>query len=266
MKQRKTLVALAAFIILNWSAALAQQPPNSVEGILLPVNPTSADSLKLSTMNFSCGGAYRYKANPYKVVMVDSNITVTLGDTDGSPHALCPVGAREEVDLGRLLPGNYRLTLIGAQNSYRPGTLIDKAPFIVADARANKAAPFVRLDYSGHWWDPNDSGWGLFIWQDAKSPTDNLLAAWFSYTADGKPIWYVFQPKWVTSSATDIANLLQGSRLPGAMSPPPTMGSFTSVGTAKLDFTNIGIADEGKLSYTFTNGATMTRNIVRFRP
>jgi hypothetical protein len=201
--------------------------------------------------------------------MLANNITVTIGeDTQVCP----PTGLMEprvEFDLGRLPAGSYSLTTILSAISLAgsvPVTVIDKAPFVVTDARANKAAPFVRLDYSGHWWDPNDSGWGLFIWQDAKSPTDNLLAAWFSYTIDGKPIWYVFQPKWVTSSATDIANLLQGSRLPGAMSPPPTMGSFTNVGTANLYFTNYGTADEGELVYAFTNGATTRRKIVRFKP
>ena len=139
-------------------------------------------------------------------------------------------------------------------------------PFTVTDARAIKAAPYVRLDYSGHWWDPNDSGWGLFIWQDARSRVDSVLAAWFIYGADGKPIWYVFQPPWSTSNATMETALLRTSRPPGAAVLPPGPTTNVSVGTASLDFTNTGTGDVGKLTYTFTGGATVVRNIQRFKP
>ena len=36
--------------------------------------------------------------------------------------------------------------------------------------------------------------------------------------------------------------------------------------TASLDFTNFGTADEGKITYTFTRGQTLTRTIKRFQP
>jgi hypothetical protein len=249
-------------------AAYAQQLPSLVgTSFLLPSNPTSADTVKLNTSNNTCGGTNPYIANPYKVSASQNNITVTLGERTSSITPTCPSGPREEIDLGRLPAGSYTITLVSTGIGNTTGvTIIDKAPFTITDARANKAAPYVRLDYSGHWWDPNDSGWGLFIWQDARNPSDSILAAWFTYTSDGKPMWYVFQPKWATSSATLNADLLQGTRLPGTSSPPATTGSFTAVGTAKLDFTNFGTADEGKITYTFNNGATLTRTIQRFRP
>ena len=240
----------------------AQLPPFGTS-TLLPVNPTSADNLKLSISDRTCGGRVPYKANPYRVSMLANAVTVTLGESVPGLVPLCPPTPREEIDLGRLPPGNYTLTLIGQSGIDAGGTLIDKAPFTVSDARALKTAPYVRLDYSGHWWDPNDSGWGLFIWHDAR---DNVLAAWFTYTPDGKPMWYVFQPTWTTSSSTVTTPLLQTSRLPGPTSPPPAPTSYATVGSASLDFTNVGTADEGKLTYTFTGGAQQVRNIQRFKP
>lgn len=136
--------------------------------------------------------------------------------------------------------------------------------FTVSDARANKITPYVRLDYSGHWWDPSDSGWGLFIWQDA---ADNVLAAWFTYGADGKPIWWVFQPRWQFSATTLDADLVQTSRMPGPTSPPPNPTSTLVVGKAKLDFRRIDTnAESGTITYTIGNGPTITRTIQRFKP
>ena len=174
----------------------------------------------------------------------------------------CIGGPDEEIDIGTLPPGDYTASV----PQVRQPTTLDEVAFKVTDARVNKRAPYVRLDYSGHWWDPNDPGWGLFIWQDARSPTDSLLAAWFTYAADGKPNWYVFQPAWQTSTATQTAPLANSTRLSGTSSPPPTAGTPSAVGTASLDFTNFGTGDEGKITYTFTGGQTLTRTIQRFRP
>ena len=266
MNKHISLFAIALFAILSAGTVRAQLPPSGTT-VLLPANPTSADNIKLSMLDRSCGGAFRYKANPYTVAMSQNNITVVLGETvNVGPYPLCPPGgAREEIDLGRLPAGNYTLTVAEAANGVgnRSGVVFSNAPVTVTDARATKTAPYVRLDYSGHWWDPNDSGWGLFIWHDAR---DNLLAAWFTYTPDGKPIWYTFQPKWETSAATFTTDLLQTSRLPGATSPPPNPTAYAVAGSASLDFTNFGTADEGKLTYTFAGGAKLVRNIQRFKP
>ena len=262
LKKQTNLLVAGLLAMLGVGTVHAQLPPFGTS-TLLPVNPTSADNLKLSISDRTCGGRVPYKANPYRVSMLANAVTVTLGESVPGLVPLCPPTPREEIDLGRLPPGNYTLTLIGQSGIDAGGTLIDKAPFTVSDARALKTAPYVRLDYSGHWWDPNDSGWGLFIWHDAR---DNVLAAWFTYTPDGKPMWYVFQPTWTTSSATVTSPLRQTSRLPGLTSPPPTATTYATVGSASLDFTNFGTADEGKLTYTFTGGTQQVRNIQRFKP
>ena len=261
MKNRLSLFAIVLFTILCGGAVYAQVLP--FNALMLPTDPTSADNLKL-IIGRPCSGFLPYKANAYQVGMSQNNITVTRGEVVNNPVPTCPPSPPDEIDLGRLPAGNYTLTVINAAIGNIPSRAeFANVPFTVTDARATKVAPYVRLDYSGHWWDPNDSGWGLFIWHDAR---DAVLAAWFTYTPDGKPIWYVFQPTFNTSSATAATPLRQTSRLPGLTSPPPGPTSLTVVGSASLDFTNFGTADEGKLTYTFTGGAQQVRNIQRFKP
>lgn len=240
------------------------------DAYLMPAKPTSADNLKLSLVR-ACSDIVPYKANAYQVGMAQNNITVTRGELQAGGFAgVCLPAPRDEIDLGRLPAGNYTLTVINAASGLNTPSKAEylNVPFTVTDARQLKAAPFVRLDYSGHWWDPNDSGWGLFIWHDAR---DNVLAALFTYGADGKPIWYVFQPTWRTFAATNLAILQQTSRSSGSTVPPPNPTNYSVAGTASLDFTQLGTAtnfpaETGKLTYTLTGGATTVRNIQRFKP
>ena len=266
MKRQINFLAFILTAILSSGQASAQLTAFG-DAVLLPANPTSADNLKLSLRGRTCGGYLPYKANSYRVSMSQNNITVTLGERVQNPVPLCPPTPRDEIDLGRLPAGSYTLNLDlsadGTSGGFSSGMAFTNASFTIADARLVKTAPFVRLDYSGNWWDPNDPGSGLFIWHDAR---DNVLAAWFTYGADGKPIWYVFQPTWQTFAATNTAALSRTGRMPSPTAPPPNPTTYTVAGTASLDFTNPGLADEGKFTYTFTGGQTTVRNIQRFKP
>ena len=71
--------------------------------------------------------------------------------------------------------------------------------FNVIDARLKKGMADPTMDFSDHWWDENDQSWGLFIWQDN---ANNMMAAWFTRTPDGKSAWYVFQPVWATVNSS----------------------------------------------------------------
>jgi hypothetical protein len=236
---------------------------------LNPRQPTSADNISYLFPNQTCSGQTPYIGNPYTVSMTQNQITVRMAARElGNPVGVCPSAPRESVNLGTLPAGSYTLTVIEQiDNSSRP--ILADFPFTVTDARPAKAAPYVRLDYSGTWWDPADPGWGLFVWQNAASPRDDVLAAWFTFGADGKANWYTFQPTWRTATATNDAPLVQSSRPPSSSNPPPGPNSSGSVGTAALDFTipfNMFSPDAGVLTYTLGNGAKQTRNIQRFKP
>ncbi len=266
MNKLTILVAFALFCALADKAGQAQVFPFPAD-TLLPVNPTAVDSLKLSLVDRTCGGGLRYKADSYNVAMAQNNITVSLGERLNGITSICPLAPREEIDLGRLPPGNYTVTVIDFPGN--PGTQTTQLvnfPFTVTNPRRAKAAPYVRLDYSGTWWDPNDPGWGLFIWQDASRPTDSILAAWFTFTSDGKSAWYTFQPTWASASVTAEAPLLQSTRQPGAVNPPSGPNTNTAAGVASLDFTTSSAGDEGTLIYTFGTGVKQVRTIKRFKP
>ena len=257
------------FLIVLAGVFCGSAPAQSVE--LLPAKPTSADSVRLRLAEF-CTRSDPFAVNAYHVSMARNKITVRLGPQIGG--SLCPGGVFQFpfiVDLGRLPPGDYTVTVERAPFATNPPSIaLDNAPFTVTDP-TNKHLPYVRLDYSGHWWDPNDPGWGLFIWHGA---ADQILAAWFTYGTDGKPIWHVIQPSfpgvrnpWFTFASTyyDLP-LYQTSRAPGTSVPPSNPTTVTQIGDARLDFSDYGSADEGKFIYTLKGGVTQTRNIRRFRP
>lgn len=263
MKQRILLLALG--LAISFCALQA----NAQTAMLIPSKPTSADSLIFS-IDLHCAEA-AFKANAYRVKMVQNNIAITLGELQTGLifPGVCPPSPMVEVELGKLPAGDYTLSMTRpAQDGLPERVYFSNFAFTVTDARLQKVFPWVRLDYSGHWWDPNDSGWGLFIWHDAR---DRILAAWFTYGTDGKPIWYVFQPTWEDFATTASAAISQTSRMPGPTSPPPNPTSYTTVGTASLDFRSIPTVtgqttfDAGKLTYTFAGGQTIVRNIQRFK-
>ncbi len=244
---------------------------------MYPANPTSADTLTLALSRYkTCGTGPRTifgLGNLYRVSMAQNVVNVNMAVNTSDiiyPSGGCGVANPDVVEIGRLPAGNYVLNVVEPQSITSPALptkLVDNYSFTVSDARADKASPWVRQDYSGHWWDPNDSGWGLFIWQDAKSPTDNILAAWFTYAPDGKSQWYVFQPTWQNPLATTTAPLWLTLRPPGATSPPPGNTGLATVGTASLDFDDPGATGAvGKITYQFGTGPTLVRTIRRFAP
>ena len=275
----QTLVWRFAAILIGgiYIGALNAQTPQVLPGeraYLYPANPASTDTLRLllrRTCDVTTGGV-----NLYRVSMSQNNITVLLGSNFSLPVGTCPPqnGGGDEIELGRLPAGSYTLTVLEPETpNARANTLVSSYPFTVIDARAEKTSPWVRLDFSGHWWDPADPGWGLFIWQDARAPADSILAAWFTYAADGKPQWYVFQPTWQSHAATTTTPMMTVTRPPGTTSPPsyanPPIGSISGtsiVGIASLDFTGTGVGGVGKITYKFGDGPTLVRTIRRFVP
>jgi hypothetical protein len=267
MINRFSFVGLVLFAVVNCNLSHAQTAPNPTfaDGILIPANPSSADNIVLSLFGRTCSRGYA--AERYRVSMAQNHVTVKLGE-QGPPIiiGLCPPQPRDEIDLGKLPAGDYTVTVIESVNGPFKSNPIQNAPFTVTDARVLKQKPWVNLNYAGMWWDPADSGSGLFIWQDA---LDNTLATWFTYGADGKPSWYVFQPKWGYFGSDTLAatELLQTDRKPGPTISPPGPTSYTVVGTAWLNFLHYKADDEsGELSITFKGQPTRVIKIQRLKP
>ena len=264
---RKFLATLACLLFLPASipAALAQSVP-----LLYPAAPTSADNIILSFGITTCPAPMPVK-DWYRVATSGNKIRVTLGAVGIVPGAstLCPSappGIYLYADLGRFPAGTYLFDFVKEFADGTATTYASNIAVTVTDARALKKAPFVTLNYSGHWWDPAEPGWGLFVWQDEK---DNLLAAWFTYGDDGKPVWYTIQSgSWKGPSYYE--GLLIATSQPGINGfVKSTTVAAQPIGTATLAFGSIRNGDshgeEGQFTYT-RNGVTQTKVIRRFKP
>ncbi len=270
--------------------ATAQLAPQAVFNPLLPAKPSSSDNLifRVINPNTACIPIIRRltdQPNTYRITMENNHITIKFSlkwrepEIFVSPFQPGPQ-IPTEAQIGRLPPGRYTLSTEGLQCGRGKVELLPEYQnyaFTVTDGRDLKTLPFVVLDYSGHWYDPADPGWGVFISQDAR---DNVLAAFFTYSADGKPAWYVFQPTWQIPFRTNMADLWQTAKPPGATSPPSGATQLIPIGQAKLDFLPLGKRDlfgniivpdtfdatevKGRIIYKFGDGPEQERNMVRF--
>ena len=237
---------------LFFSTACFSQPVT-----LSPTAPTSADSITLRYRTNLV--AARYLADAYKVSMTNNRIRVVFGPVAQLPAIPPNFPVTVEVDIGRLPSGNYVVDAFSVDPT-QPGSAIAlDIPLVVTDNRTVKAAPYVRLNYSDHWWNPAESGWGLFIWHDN---LDRVIAAWFTYGSDNKADWVTIQTgSWVGFNRYD-APLIRTTGPAFFAFVPGSAAQTQVVGTASLSFTD---ANNGTFTYTL-NGVTQTKNITRFKP
>ena len=234
---------------------------------IYPALPTSADNIVLSFPLTICPTPTPLK-DWYRVAMVGGRIRITLGPIGRTAGQLCPSappGIYLYADVGRLPAGNYVIDVMKEASDGTTTVAQSNIALSVSDGRAGKILPYVTLNYSGHWWDPTDPGSGIFIWHDEK---DNVIAAWFTYGEDGKPVWYTIQAGRWTSFGRYEGQLITTGR-PGANRfVQDNTVVATPVGTAILQFFSIGNGDshgdEGQLIVT-RNSVTETRVIRRFK-
>ncbi len=134
-------------------------------------------------------------------------------------------------------------------------TNADPASLQVAlQGQGSGAAPAIGA-YSGLWWNPNESGWGLSVSQHRNT----IFAAAYSYDAAGLPVWYVM------SNCPLSGNGCTGPlyRVSGGTSPAVAWNdagkTVTNVGTGTLTFSD---ADNGYFSFAL-DGAIGSKAITR---
>jgi hypothetical protein len=207
---------ICAWSCVSFGQAQVNNPPYNP---ILPAQPTSSDNL-IAVVNYFHYCYPNVKKNPYTMKMEQNRITVTFnkdGTDEYIPAIPAPYGPPALVlDIGRLPPGNYTFSTAGSpcvsQIPRAPWPSFTDYAFTVTDSRPAKPIPWITQDLSGHWWDPANPGHGVFIHQDAK---DNVLATWFTYDANGKDAWHVFQPKWAgyrQTQYTEEAAIWQASK------------------------------------------------------
>jgi cyclophilin family peptidyl-prolyl cis-trans isomerase len=111
------------------------------------------------------------------------------------------------------------------------------------------------IDFTDLWWNTNESGWGLSISQQFNI----VFAAWYTYDAAGKPVWYVAPNCPVAANGcTSPFYRVSGAT---AITAPWNAASklVEQAGTMTLSFTD---AANGTMRYTI-NGTDYSRAITR---
>ena len=115
--------------------------------------------------------------------------------------------------------------------------------------------------YTGMWWNPQESGWGLSLNQGASNA---LFGAWFVYGSNSQPEWFTLQGGQWTSS-TRWQGLVYRTTGPFFAGPDfdPRLVLVQAAGTATLDFSQVP-GDEDRARFTYTvGGVTATKTISR---
>ena len=250
MKKFYVRLAVAIIYLLGAASSFAQKSIG-----VLPTAPNSSDTI-IVTMQFS--PVPLFTGDTYSVEMVSNRIRLILGAYNG--FGIVPLIVPFQAEIGKLPAGTYVVDAFLPDSTTGIPVLIgSSSSFTVTNSRIGKTRPYVALNVADHWWNPTESGWGLFIWHDR---LDRLLAAWFTYGADNKPVWYTIQGgAWTGSNVYEGSIYQTTGPVFSAFTPGSNIG-VQAVGTAKLGFS---FDNTGTFTYTL-NGVTQTKQITRFKP
>jgi hypothetical protein len=217
---------------------------------IVPSEPSAFDPINLRMTVDSCTfvpGTVRVASagNVLKVTQQLNNCLVP-----GTPEVV-------DIRLGTLAPGDYRVEVFASQST--DGPAVEALSFQVSERleiAVFPTAPRPLTDYSGLWWNPQESGWGLSLHQ---SPAHTVFGALFIYNAAGEPEWYTLQGGQWASSTTWTGPIYRTS---GPVSGPrydPRLLLVQAAGTATLEFRHTpGTEDIARFTYSLGNMAVTT--------
>jgi hypothetical protein len=117
-------------------------------------------------------------------------------------------------------------------------------------------APQPSIDYTGAWYLPSESGWGLSIVKGASTTLGVIL---YHYDPDRSPAWYILQNGAWQSPTVFAGTLYRFSGPAYSEVFNPAQVSNASVGTATLTFTS---ATQATLAYSI-NGVALTKSVTK---
>jgi hypothetical protein len=130
--------------------------------------------------------------------------------------------------------------------------------FSVADSYSNRSHPFPIVDHTDHWWNPQESGWGMSIMQHANG---QLFAVWFVYNNANQAVWYTLQPGQWTDFKTFTGTVYKttGPYFGGPFDPHQV--GVTQAGSGTLSFDS---PSTGTFTYT-VDGVSASKTITRLQ-
>jgi len=219
---------------------------------IVPPQPASFETVNLRMTVDSC----TFVPGTIRVTMVSNVIRVTELFNNcfapGTPQVV-------DVKLGALPAGDYRVQVLPAISSLSQP--LEDLAFQVRDPVQPPAVARPLVDYTGLWYNPQQSGWGLSLFQGATHVTFGLL---FVYDGANRPEWYSLQGAHWTDSRTLAGTLFRttGPALGGSFD--ASQVTYAHVGTATIDFTQPpGQEGRARLTYSIGN-ANVTTTVVRF--
>lgn len=223
---------------------------------IVPPEPIEFETVNLRLATDACS----FVASTVRVASAANALRVTQ-----QPNPCLVAGPVRIVDirLGSFPAGDYTVELYATPQPSGPP--VERLSFQVR-GRVEIAVfpPPVRplADFSGLWWAPGESGWGLFLAQSAL--TNIVFGAWFVYGPDGRPEWFTLQDGRWTSFTTWTATVYRTS------GPPPAafdarLVRILPVGAATIDFTQSpGTEGRARFTYDVSGLGTDTKTIQRF--
>ncbi|BBJ23401.1 hypothetical protein W01_13280 [Candidatus Nitrotoga sp. AM1P] len=224
-----------------------------------PANPKSLESV---VVKIEVGSSCLYDPRvPVQLKQVGTVIRVDLIANPDCADFGVPFPVPDlDIKLGQFPPGVFSVDVF---RTYKPSTGIafpavqlGSAQFTVTDSYASKTGPFPLVDYTDHWWNPQESGMGFSIMQH---PSDRIFAAWFVYDQAGQPIWYTLQPgQWLSPTAYSGPIYKTTGTYLGVTYDPGQL-VVTPVGTGTFIF-----HDYSSATFNYTvDGITGTKEITR---
>jgi hypothetical protein len=239
-------LAAAAFALAALPAAHA--------ATIHPAQPSSFDPVNLRLAVDLC------VFNPASVAVTSEGNVLKV--TQSVNNCLVP-GEQRVVDirLGTLAAGEYRVEVFHTHRTDGPPAETLRFS-VLPRPEAAVFPPIVRplTDHSGVWYNPDQAGWGLSIWQ---APTHVVFGALFVYGGNNQPLWATLQGgQWESSTVwRGTVHLTTGP----AFSAPvfdARQVTIQAVGQATLDFTNVPVT--GRASFTYNvNNIPVTTTIAR---
>lgn len=248
-KSRNILVAIAA------SLAATQAYAASVE----PASPAPFERVHLVTAFSAC----EFDPLETNVTASGGTIRVEIGRQIAAICVPNPPQEPYEIQLGAFPVGRYTVEVVRLPET-TPG---ERATFDVqplAHTMQYPPTPHPIADYSGLWWTPAESGWGLSLQQSVFGSA--LFGALYVFDASRQPHWYTLQGgAWI--SATTWQGQVVDSRGSPWTAPLYDTGSGSAnvVGDAQIAFKRVTDgAGQAQLRYTI-DGVTVTKTIARIR-
>jgi hypothetical protein len=237
------------------AAALAAILPASAARIL-PAQPIAFERVVLRMTVDGCA----FSPSTVHVRAVGGTLQLTQ-----QPNACLVPGPIVNVDvrLGSLAAGQYRVEIYASADA--SGVPVETLAFEVSEpARIAIFPPPPRplADYTGMWWNPQESGWGLSLHQSA---ADSMLGTLFVYGASRDPQWFTLQDgRW--ESSTRWSAQVYRTNGPAFTAPvfDPAAVSARVVGAATLEFGTGPADEEGSAIFTYSvDGVTISKVLSR---